>query len=252
MLLKFFYKSTKTVKVNLYTMWSVIRNNSFKAPFKRFYSQAPANSTHAKRSKFDKTMIKPALVVIIFGSVLTNVTEQKQKYFELERRYSLKKDILNNLIKRVNKNDIAFQIDDELSLVNKLFNKYDQSKQTEINTSLTDIYNSSSDEQFSESRILYNLNGNNIKGKEEDLDDLWKIILEDMNKDPDEIKHVDIDIKDLESDGNIITDRNFLSDEAKREKQRSIYEPKTDVHVIVENPGELSTAASDTKISKFL
>ena len=102
----------------------VLRNGLFLrslAPIKiTARTVASANAGIKRKSRFDKTMIKPLLLVMIFGSILNAVIAEKRNIIDMERKYKLKLDKLKEPIRRVHDNNgkVDFDADDELKLVN--------------------------------------------------------------------------------------------------------------------------------------
>ncbi|SCU78531.1 LAMI_0A04940g1_1 [Lachancea mirantina] len=220
---------------------------------RRFASGSSAIKQPVQKSRFDKTMLKPAIAILLFGSVLTSVMDQQKKNAELERRYKLKIGILEDLIERAHQDKtISFDVKEELRLVNKLFDRFerfgqglDQGNDTALISTVTESQN------FPRDEVIQNLNsGPSNAIKDESLQDLFASIMKDVNMEdttPAEKQPRQSDIKQ-----DIVTDQQALAFEAEQEKKSIKYKAPTDVHVIVEQPGEYSTAAADHQVSKFL
>ncbi|CUS24899.1 LAQU0S21e00958g1_1 [Lachancea quebecensis] len=239
----------------------------------RFYSSSLPHASPKKsgNSKFDKTMLKPALVVVLFGSMLTNVMEQQKRNSELERRYGMKLGVLQELIGKVkNGQDTSIDIDKELALVNRLFERFEISKHVGLEDEASKIRKLNDQaHMISQKEIAARLNGQKPMDDETQLRELFRDIMKDIDDAPivERVKPQHNSSEFSKSDQNktndqtkvrtvpeseIQTNEKVLTEEARDEKQRLKYRPATDSHVIVENPGEYSTAAEDHKVSKFL
>lgn len=239
----------------------------FKAIYKptiscvRLYSQN-LSAQRPKKSRFDKSMIKPAIVLIVFGSMLTNVMEQQKKNSELERRYSLKLKILRDLIDRVKKeNDTSFDPEEELRLVNKIFDRYETSKFVKLEEEATKARELTQRKDYSRKDIIDSLNFKSDQEEEESLQALFNDIMKDIEETGQPLKGEEKqEGKNSNSSSpqqpspkeEIVTDRKVLAQEAEKEKERLQYKLNTKSHVIVENPGEYASAAEENKVSKFL
>lgn len=213
------------------------------------------------RTQFDKSMLKPALVIIIFGSMLSHVSTQEKRHAELERRFDLKADILSELIERAKNGDTDFDVDKELSLVNKVFSRYEKSQNIDISEEATKLRNVYDTQTYSRKEVLESLNSSTGATEEESLDDLFRSIIEEVDETSANRKHTgEISIKleksqrdtQVENADGIIMDKRILNEEAAKENDSKEYEPSTEIHLIVENPGELSEVAKETKVTKFL
>ncbi|SCU94457.1 LAFA_0F21946g1_1 [Lachancea sp. 'fantastica'] len=217
-----------------------------------------------KSSRFDKSMLKPALVVILFGSMLTSVMEQQKKNAELERRYSLKLGILRDLISKVQKDELV-DVEQELALVNKLFQRFERSKYVLLEEEAAKVreHNEVAGD-LNRQDMISRLNGQKNPDQDEaSLRDLFRDIMKDIDDDSGlkpqmraKEEHSSENSAHTENsqleDSRIQTDAEFLTREALNEKERLKYKPSTDSHIIVETPGEYSTSAEDHKVSKFL
>ncbi|EDO15716.1 hypothetical protein Kpol_1073p2 [Vanderwaltozyma polyspora DSM 70294] len=139
-------------------------------------STTTTSPTHTKSSnvkRYDTTLIKPVLVVLFFGSVLSAVTDQQRNVSELKRRYNLKLDILNNLLTRIKAhNDYNFDLAKELFLVDKLF-----TRSNNWNSIIDKTPSTTND--YSSKTILDSLNGST--NTDQSLDDLWNSIINEVN-----------------------------------------------------------------------
>ncbi|AQZ16437.1 YIR024C [Zygosaccharomyces parabailii] len=213
----------------------------------RVYSQISPRPT--KTSRFDRTIIKPLLVVILFGTMLTHVTNQQRLAGEMERRYFLKIEILKDLIERAREGDTKINVQEELKLVNKLFERTSEAR--ELNSREAEkLQEISSSQNYSEKEVLQSLNRSPRALEKESLDDLLKSIMDEISDAPKQ--PIPRKTSPKPNSNEVIVDKDVLKEEAKYERELSQYKPSTDVHLIVENPGELSSAAEDTKVTKFL
>ncbi|CAR30718.1 hypothetical protein ZYGR_0P00200 [Zygosaccharomyces rouxii] len=218
----------------------------------RFYSQVSASATSKQaNSKFDKSIIKPILVVIVFGTMLSHVMNQQRLAGEMERRYVLKMEILKDLIERARKGEINIDVQEELKLVNKLFERNKEARflNDKEAEKLSQI---SSSQNYSEAEVLQSMNNSTRALEKESLDDLLKSIMDEVSDEPKSSARKSNPKPKQQQSGEFITDRDTLREKAEYERELLQYKPSTDVHLIVENPGELSSAAGDTKVSKFL
>lgn len=227
----------------------------------RSYSMKSAARVPKKsgRTQFDKSMLKPALVVIIFGSMLSHVSNQQKRHAELERRYGLKMEILNDLIGRAKNGDIDFEVDRELKLVNKLFSRHSDFKDFNLEEEADDARGTYDSQTYSKQDILESLNRSTGTQEPESLDDFLKSIIEEaddnllIERDQNVRKQGQPHHTTLKSSSEgIVEDKQILRREAERESELEDYKPSTEVHLIVENPGELYKAAEETKVTKFL
>lgn len=210
----------------------------------------PATTNNTK-SKLDKSLFKLFIWVVIFGSLLTHVADRRHRLEDMERRYSLKADILRELTERVRGGDTNITreyIEQELRLVNRMFvddtglvmekmsslfsflpSKVDRQEQLERakNESLEDI----------KGQILAAMNENSMKtdtGVKPKVDELRTKQLESENYRP--------QIKSGRA-SDIIVDRELLEQIRLRqleEEKQAKHDASDKEHVIVENPGDLS------------
>lgn len=213
----------------------------------RLYSQIAPRPV--KTSRFDRSIIKPLLVVIVFGTMLTHVTNQQRIAGEIERRYFLKIEILKDLIERAREGDTNINVQEELKLVNKLFERTSEARELNAREAKK-LQEISSSQNYSEKEVLQSLNRSPRALEKESLDDLLKSIMDEISDDPKQ--PIPRKTSPEPNSNEVILDRDVLKEEAKYERELSQYKPSTDVHLIVENPGELSSAAEDTKVTKFL
>ncbi|SCW00854.1 LAFE_0C13476g1_1 [Lachancea fermentati] len=214
-----------------------------------------------QKSKFDKSMVKPAVVVILFGSVLTNLMEEQKSMSEMERRYHLKIDILKDMINKVKvEGDSSIDIAEELKLVNKSFERFENSKLTDLEREAQRVRERADKNSYSKNSVINSLNS---RLEDESLEDLFKEIMQDIDREGDILEptmpsqsHVkqtkQSNAEDIVAKGDIVTNAKRLALEAEKEKRSLSFKPSTDAHVIVENPGDYSTAAEEQKVSKFL
>lgn len=226
-----------------------------KFTFTRFYSQIPSGavgtSSRQAKSKFDNSIIKPIIVVVMFGTMLSNVMNQQRLAGEMERRYLLKMEILKDLIQKAKKGEGNINVQEELKLVNKLFERTKKARVLD-DTEAEKLSQISSSQNYSEAEVLRSMNSSTRALEKESLDDVLKSIMDEIS---DESKLTtrksNLPPKQQQS-GELITDKDALKEKGEYEREILQYKPSTDVHLIVKNPGDLSSAAEDTKISKFL
>ncbi|AJR49262.1 CDA_G0027320.mRNA.1.CDS.1 [Saccharomyces cerevisiae] len=210
----------------------VLRNGLFLrslAPIKiTARTVASANAGIKRKSRFDKTMIKPLLLVMIFGSILNAVIAEKRNTIDMERKYKLKLNKLKELIQRVHDNNgkVDFDADDELKLVNLRLGIVGKNA-TGMKEDETDI----------------------VVPKEESLEEIWQSIIDEAKKEVIE-KTPDAGVKNKEG---IVTDLNVLKDLEKSKKEDEKVYLSGDVHMMMNQPGDLNEIAKEhDKIPKFL
>lgn len=217
----------------------------------RLYSQSA--NTGSKRRGFDRSMLKPAIIVIVFGSMLSHVSNQQKLNAELDRRYELKMTILRKLISRAKEGDISFDADEELQLVNKLFSRHVKSGGANFDEEAERLRKSSNSNKYSEKALLDSLNSPKSPLEEESLEEMFKSLMSEVDDTKTSLqKQPEAVIEPSHEENGIALDKKFLEVEAKREAQLQNYTPSTEVHTIVSNPGELTMAANDTDIKGFL
>ncbi|CCC69499.1 hypothetical protein NCAS_0C05090 [Naumovozyma castellii] len=209
--------------------------------------------TAEKKSKYDRSLWKPITWVIIFGSLLTSITNQENKYRELERRYNLKINVLKDLIGRVHLGDRDFQIEDEMRLVNKLFDHAagkDEKFDDVVDT--LRVKDKSGATLYSSDQVLMGMNrkslimSKQLPAEEDSLEAVLKSILNDINTD----EPVSEPSQDMIE--GIITDKKQLEKEKIKEEEILNYVPDSRHHLIAEKAGDITDVAKETKISKFL
>ncbi|GAV54286.1 hypothetical protein ZYGR_0AL00180 [Zygosaccharomyces rouxii] len=221
----------------------------------RFYSQTPSGavgtSSKQTNSKFDKSIIKPILVVVMFGTMLSHVMNQQRLAGEMERRYLLKMEILKDLIEKAKRGEGNINVKEELKLVNKLFERTKEARFLDEKEAekLSQI---SSSQNYSEAEVLRSMNNSTRALEKESLDDILKNIMDEMSDEPKSSAFKSNSEPKQQQSGELITDKDTLKEKAEYERELLQYKPSTDVHLIVQNPGELSSAAEDTKVRKFL
>ncbi|CAI4039779.1 hypothetical protein SMKI_09G1910 [Saccharomyces mikatae IFO 1815] len=190
-----------------------------------------ATSTSAgvrAKSRYDKTMVKPLLLVMIFGSILNAVTVEKRKTHDMERKYHLKIDKLKELIQRVHDNNgkMDFNVDDELKLVNLCLGIINKNETT-VKADKSDI----------------------VVPKEETLEEIWQSIIDEAKREVVESTSND-DAKNKEG---IVTDLNLLKDLEKSKKEDEKVYLNGDIHMMMNRPGDLNEIAKENaKMPKFL
>ncbi|SCU88647.1 LAME_0E00650g1_1 [Lachancea meyersii CBS 8951] len=257
-------------------MWTLARRTgsvSYRRLTNRLYSTHNSgnsgNASAAQKSRFDKSMLKPALIVVLFGSMLTSVMEQQKKNAELERRYALKIGILKDLMVKVQNNEVV-DIGEELALVNKLFDRFEQSKYVLLEEEASKIREHNEKAGIlTHEQMTSRLNGGKSVDDDASLRDLFRDIMKDVDDDGKTLgstpatletsADANIPVQKTKSspvpalgESGIHTDSDFLTQNAQNEKERLKFKPATDSHVIVETPGDYSTSAEDREVSRFL
>lgn len=214
---------------------------------------AVAAQQGAKKSRFDNKALKPMILLLIFGSVLTSVTAQQQKHADMVRRYEMKIGILEELIERSKKGDFNYNAEKELELVNKLFARHEKGNSVSIDEEAKLIREQAEKEKLNREKVI---NSMNSKLEEESFESIFKDIMKEVDQPIDQVsvapKKLDAGSMKEGSD-DIIVDKEWLEYENKREKKSLEFKPSTEKHVIVENAGDYSTAAAqDTEVKRFL
>lgn len=191
------------------------------------------------------------VALVLFATMLTNVSEEQKRCGELERRYQMKVGIYEELIARAKNQDFNFDVEKEMMLVNKLFSRSTRSKKVEIEQEAALIREKSSKVNLDQEKVL---NSMNSKGAEESLEDLFKDIIKDLDGPEHHNEMEDRSLQRLprEPSEDIITNKEWLEHEAKVAQERAGFKPSTEKHLIVDNPGEYNMAAEDTKVKRFL
>lgn len=185
--------------------------------------------------------------------MLSHVSNQQKLSAELDRRYELKMNILRKLISRAKEGDISFNVDEELQLVNKLFSRYSKSGNVSFEEEAEKIRKSSDSNKYSEKALLDSLNSSRNPLEEESLEDMFKSIMNEVNDTSRPLlKKSETIVVPPHDENEIVLNKKFLEEQAKREVELQNYTPSTDAHTIVDIPGELSVAAKDTEIKSFL
>ncbi|CCK73098.1 Ina22p KNAG_0M02450 [Huiozyma naganishii CBS 8797] len=190
-------------------------------------------------SKVDRSLLKTVVWVVIFGSILTHVVDKEKQVEDMERRYNLKIQILENLISRA-KTGESVNTTEELKLVNKLFVKDKSLSVEEVKGELE------------RSKLPQDDHSAEVQN-EESLEDIWNDILRDINSEPRETsKKQSNKTRQPTTQPDIIKDRALLAEIAQKEEEYVSYSPTFDKHTIVEDPGSFAKAAKDTNVNKFL
>ncbi|CAB4256657.1 similar to Saccharomyces cerevisiae YIR024C Protein of unknown function [Maudiozyma barnettii] len=193
------------------------------------------------KTTFDRSMIRPFVWVVVFGSLVTHVIDRRQAYSDMEKRYSLKNTILKDLLKKVESGSTTVteeQIEHELRLVNKMFVRDKSLGMKEVENVLSQMQISIT------KREEYDYD------EEESLEDIWNGILEEANND----KPLKKSKREVTTPPSITTSTRVLNDiivdkeTLKQLRETEIedsndFSQNTDQHLIVENPGELSSSA---------
>ncbi|QLL34175.1 hypothetical protein HG536_0G00320 [Torulaspora globosa] len=216
----------------------------------RHYSHAAAK-TGSKKSGFDKSMLKPALAVIVFASMLSHVSNQQNVNAELDRRYELKIGILEKLIERAKHGDRDFDPHEELKLVNKLFARFSSSKGIDLEDEAAKVRKYSDARPYSEEMIINSLNGSAKQVEEESLEEVLKSLMNEVDG-KGTMTQPSPPESSFHEKGEVVLNKKLLDELARKEAELLNYSPSTDAHTLVENPGELTAAAKDTEVPKFL
>ncbi|ODV97555.1 hypothetical protein PACTADRAFT_31003 [Pachysolen tannophilus NRRL Y-2460] len=67
-----------------------------------------------------KSLIKPALLLVLLGSVVINIIKERRESEDLDYRYKLKLNILEDIKKKL-RNQEPIDLNDELRVINRLF-----------------------------------------------------------------------------------------------------------------------------------
>ncbi|CDO94889.1 unnamed protein product [Kluyveromyces dobzhanskii CBS 2104] len=219
---------------------------------RRAYSEAAVTATSAKKSRFDKSALKPLVSLLVFGSILTSVSAQQQKHADMVRRYEMKIRILQDLVNRSKKGDFNFDAEKELELVNKLFARHEKGKSVDLEREANMIREQASKQIIDRERVIKSMNS---QLEDESLEDIFQDIMKDIDQ---PLKTVQAPTKKLDSSSmkqgsdDIIVDKEWIDYENQREQKRLAFKPSTEKHVIVESPGEYNTAAENTEVKRFL
>lgn len=219
---------------------------------RRAYSEAAATENTAKKSRFDKSALKPMVSLLLFASVLTSVSEQQKRFNEMERRYEMKIGILQDLIERSKRGDFNYDAEKELELVNKLFARHAKSNTGDVEVEAALIREQASKMKINRETVIESMNS---KLAEESLEDLFKDIMKDMDESSKPLVAPSklLDERSMKTgSSDIVIDKEWLEYENEKEAKRLKFKPSTDQHVIVANPGEYNTSAEDTKVKRFL
>lgn len=216
----------------------------------RRYSHAAVEASSKKRG-FDKSMLKPALAVVVFASMLSHVSNQQNVNAELDRRYELKIGILKKLIERARQGDRDFDPNEELKLVNKLFARVSNIKGIDLEDEAAKVRKYSAARPYSEEMIINSLNGSAKEVEEESLEEVLKSLMNEVEG-KGVMKQPSLPDPSFQDNEGVVLNKKILNELAKREAELLNYSPSTDVHTLVENPGELTAAAKDTEVTKFL
>lgn len=183
--------------------------------------------------RFDKSILYPTLLVVLLGSQIMNVMDAQKSVEDLERRYKLKMDKIDELKTRF-VNGEQVDVDKEMALVNKLFQRknpkdYLKSTSDKFGNQFGGLKKNELglDDQFSEDAL------NKFLG----LDPTPVEVSKSQFNEPqpiEKLSHEDIDFQ------------------VKNEKELLNYKLDPHKHVVVENPGDYVDAAKDTKITRFL
>lgn len=185
-------------------------------------------------STFDKSMIYPGILLILFGSQVINVMNRQKYINELDRVYKIKINKIHEIAERLEHGEKGVNVEDEMKLVNMMFErqmnstKMKLSKEYEVEHKIEEIYT--------------DLN------KELNQEDFIKML--GLNDEP--IKKKEIKILHVPGKESVITDHEEIKDQITKQKELTKFVVKPETHIIVEKPGDYIESAKDTKLSKFL
>ena len=208
-------------------------------------------TTNGAKSKLDKSLVKLFIWIVLFGSLLTHVADRRHRLEDMERRYSLKADILRELTERVRGGDTNITkeyIEQELKLVNRMFAE-DTGLVMGKMSSLFSFFPSREDRQEQLERA-----------KNESLEDIKGQILAAMNENSigtntkgnsrvNEPRNRQLESENYGKQSqngtvsDIIVDRELLEQirlKQLEEEKQAKHDTSDKEHVIVENPGDLS------------
>lgn len=197
------------------------------------------SESHTPRVTFDRSMIRPFVWVVVFGSLVTHLIDRRQAYNDLEKRYALKITILNDLLAKVESGDKSIaeeNIDKELELVNKMFVKDKSLGMKEVERILSQM------------QITVPQQESYDFDEEESLEDIWKSIVEDATTDKyleksKTITNQVIKTTKTSSDGIVVDKETLKRLRAEEKDDERNFNQSIDQHLIVENPGDLSGSA---------
>lgn len=213
-------------------------------------SNARSVSTSSIFKQFDKSILYPTLLVVLLGSQIMKVMDAQASVDDLERRYNLKMDKIEELKTRIEQGE-KFDLEKEMSLVNKLFERSNKEKQYLKSTS--DKFGNKFGNQFGvKQRSHENLKDSDLfKDLDDDLTDeklnkllgLDPIPMEKNNKSQSNIPESST-LKPLSKDE--------LQQQMENEKELLKFRLDPNTHVVMQQPGDYVSAAKDTKVSGFL
>ncbi|CAG59186.1 uncharacterized protein GVI51_F06369 [Nakaseomyces glabratus] len=218
------------------TLRTIVRNTSYGGITSRCASSVAAPA--AKKSRFDKSVVKPLLVLVVFGSVLTNVMEERRKYSDMERRYQLKINKLEELIERANVGEKNLDIAAELKIIDALFKVSQNQRYTGI-IGNTKHHNGPSTPLKSK------------QDNEESLEDIWQELVSSLEEDELKLKR-EQELNKAKLSNELVTDKQLLKEQKKKEELEKNLVPSHATHTIVSTPGEVSEAAKDTSLKRFV
>lgn len=211
--------------------WQVLSQRFYAAP-KTESATGATPSDKEKKSRFDKSVLKPLGLLVVFGSILTNVMEERRKFNNMERRYELKINKLEELLERCKKGERDVDIDNELKIIEAMF-------AVSENQNIAGL--------IAKRKQEYDSDIKQVESKEnESLQSLWADIMKSVDDIPEDSKKNKSTTMDLVTDPDILEKRKAEEDLVRKTA------PSYMTHTIVETPGEVSEAAKDTSIKKFL
>ena len=213
-----------------------VRLPVFRAPGARFYAQGAPRAQVKPATGLDRSMVRPLVWVIVFGSLVTHVLGRRQEFADMEKRYALKTEILEGLLARARQGDAQVTeqlVERELALVNRMFVSDKSLGAREVEAALAKV-------------------GVAPRGQpalpddsKASLEEVWKGILEDAQAEVEQVDVQEVEAPvDVSSHDDIVLDRAALRRlrEAEQDEGKD-FAQSTDQHLIVENPGDLSSSA---------
>lgn len=221
-------------------IWGSVQNvRSLSKAFPK-QAQEGTGKESKKKSRFDKSLVKPLLLILVFSSMLNNITEQRKKNAALEKRYNLKMEKYDELMKRAQTTgQTVFDLEKEFKLIDKMFERSDK---------------------FSFSPNIPNAKQASplVEETEEDLSKLFSEIMKDADKTLEELQNehlansIALKGEDINAD-EIVTNKDYLHQENQLEQKiMKSYKADTSQHILVENSGDYANAPTTSKVKKFL
>lgn len=189
--------------------------------------------------RFDRTILYPTVLVVLLGSQIMNVMNAQKSCDDLDRRYKMKINKIDEIKERVLRGETV-DVENELKLVNRLFT---QENVTPVLKSTSAKFGS----QFDGIKKSNNTDFNTELDGELTDEKLNKLFGLESEPVPVLQKEKKQETKPLP-----VLSKEELSQNTEREKELLKYRLEPSRHVVVQNPGDYVSAAKDTKVSGFL